>query len=95
MLGSNQRSLPCEVSIIVCWRFLEVAKSLQISTLFVYFFSRVFGIFVWVAAHRVRSTGLELCTLLIPIRQLSEQAGGLKTVDGGITATPHERGAHR
>jgi hypothetical protein len=30
MLGSNQRPLPCEGSVIVCWRFLEVAKSLQI-----------------------------------------------------------------
>ena len=30
MLGSNQRPLPCESSAIVCWRFLEFAKSLQI-----------------------------------------------------------------
>jgi hypothetical protein len=30
MLGSNQRPLPCEVSTIVCWRFLEFAKILQI-----------------------------------------------------------------
>jgi hypothetical protein len=30
MLGSNQRPLPCEGSVIVCWRFLEVAKYLQI-----------------------------------------------------------------
>jgi len=26
---SNQRSLPCEGSVIVCWRFLELAKLLQ------------------------------------------------------------------
>jgi hypothetical protein len=26
MLGSNQRPLPCESSVIVCWTFLEVAK---------------------------------------------------------------------
>jgi len=30
MLGSNQRPLPCEGSTIVCRRFLEVAKFLQI-----------------------------------------------------------------
>jgi hypothetical protein len=30
MLGSNQRSLPCESSVIVCWEFLELAKCLQI-----------------------------------------------------------------
>jgi hypothetical protein len=33
MLGSNQRPLPCEVSTIVFWRFLEFAKSLQIGIL--------------------------------------------------------------
>jgi hypothetical protein len=32
MLGSNQRPLPCEGSAIVCCRFLELAKYLQIST---------------------------------------------------------------
>ena|SRR5918995_4456764 len=31
MLGSNQRPLPCEGSVIVCWRFLELAKLLQIT----------------------------------------------------------------
>jgi hypothetical protein len=31
MLGSNQRPLPCEGSLIVCWRFLELAKYLQIA----------------------------------------------------------------
>src|SRR5918994_6557484 len=30
MLGSNQRPLPCEGSVIVCCRFLERAKYLQI-----------------------------------------------------------------
>ncbi len=30
MLGSNQRPLPCESSVIVCWRFLELAKHLEI-----------------------------------------------------------------
>ena len=30
MLGSNQRPLPCEGSTMVCWRFLELAKSLEI-----------------------------------------------------------------
>jgi hypothetical protein len=29
MLGSNQRPLPCEDSVIVCWRLLELAESLQ------------------------------------------------------------------
>jgi hypothetical protein len=29
MLGSNQRPLPCEGSVIACWRFLELAKYLQ------------------------------------------------------------------
>jgi len=29
MLGSNQRPLPCESSVIVCWRILRLAKSLQ------------------------------------------------------------------
>ena len=31
MLGSNQRPLPCEGSVIVCWRFLECTKRLQIA----------------------------------------------------------------
>jgi hypothetical protein len=31
MLGSNQRPLPCESSTIVCWRFLDCAKLLQIA----------------------------------------------------------------
>jgi hypothetical protein len=30
MLGSNQRPLPCEGSLIGCWTFLELAKPLQI-----------------------------------------------------------------
>src|SRR5215204_1247241 len=29
MLGSNQRSLPCEGSKIACWEFLELAECLQ------------------------------------------------------------------
>jgi hypothetical protein len=32
MLGSNQRPLPYEGSKIVCWRVLELAKSLQMET---------------------------------------------------------------
>jgi hypothetical protein len=31
MLGSNQRSLPCEGSTIGGWRFLELAEFLQIA----------------------------------------------------------------
>ena len=31
MLGSNQRPLLCEGSVIVCWRFLVLAKRLQTS----------------------------------------------------------------
>ena len=31
MLGSNQRPLPCEGSTMVCWRFLEFTKHLQIA----------------------------------------------------------------
>jgi hypothetical protein len=34
MLGSNQRPLPCEGSTIVCWRFLGVAKCLQMYRFF-------------------------------------------------------------
>ncbi len=30
MLGSNQRPLPCEGSVMVCWQYLEIAKRLQI-----------------------------------------------------------------
>jgi hypothetical protein len=51
MLGSNQRPLPCESSIIVCWRFLEVEKYLQISILLVWHFSWIFRILAWVAAR--------------------------------------------
>jgi hypothetical protein len=29
MLRSNQRPLPCEGSVIICWTFLERANSLQ------------------------------------------------------------------
>jgi hypothetical protein len=51
MLGSNQRPLPCEGSTIVCWRFLELAKCLQI-VVFVYrHFSQGFRIFTRVAAR--------------------------------------------
>jgi hypothetical protein len=31
MLGSNQRPLPCEGSVMVCWGFLEIAKCLQMN----------------------------------------------------------------
>jgi len=34
MLGSNQRPLPCEGSVIACWSFLELAKFLQIHRFF-------------------------------------------------------------
>src|SRR5215210_10504 len=51
MLGSNQRPLPCEVSTIVCWRFLEFAKSLQISILSLRRFSQHFRVFTRVAAR--------------------------------------------
>jgi len=33
MLVSNQRSLPCEGSAMVCWRFLEIAEFPQIAVL--------------------------------------------------------------
>ena len=33
MLGSNQRSLPCEGSLIGCCTFLELAKLLQITVI--------------------------------------------------------------
>jgi hypothetical protein len=34
MLGSNQRPLPCEGSTIVCRRFLEITKLLQMCLFF-------------------------------------------------------------
>jgi hypothetical protein len=57
MLGSNQRPLPCEGSVIFCWRFLEVAKCLQIAVFLLCRLSQAFRIFTRVAArllHRSR-----------------------------------------
>src|SRR5215218_8539518 len=42
MLGSNQRPLPCEGSVLVCWRFLELAKFLQKRRFFILPFSQHF-----------------------------------------------------
>jgi hypothetical protein len=54
MLGSNQRPLPCEGSTIVCWRFLELAKYLQIIVFLLWHFSRYFRRFTRVAALMLR-----------------------------------------
>jgi hypothetical protein len=51
MLGSNQRPLPCEGSTIVCRRFLEVAKFLQIGAFSLRRLSQHFRRFTRVAAH--------------------------------------------
>ena len=51
MLGSNQRPLPCEGSTIVCWRFLELAKYLQIIVFLLWYFSQHFRRFTRVAAR--------------------------------------------
>ena len=51
MLGSNQRPLPCEGSVIDCWRFLEIAKCLQMDVFSLRGFSQHFRIFTRVAAH--------------------------------------------
>jgi hypothetical protein len=51
MLGSNQRPLPCEVSTIVCWRFLELAKFLQTVIFLRQCFSQHFSSFTQVAAR--------------------------------------------
>jgi len=72
MLGSNQRPLPCEVSTIVCWRFLEFAKSLQISILTICCFSSVFRIFTRVAARLLHIEFVELrSVILTPIARLA------------------------
>jgi hypothetical protein len=57
MLGSNQRPLPCEFSAMVCWGFLELAKSLQIAVFLRRRFSQAFRRFTRVAAQ-ARSTGV-------------------------------------
>jgi hypothetical protein len=51
MLGSNQRPLPCEFSAVVCWGFLELAKSLQIAVFLRRRFSQAFRRFTRVAAR--------------------------------------------
>src|SRR5918997_4987539 len=51
MLGSNQRPLPCEGSVKVCWRFLEVAEFLQITVFLGWHFSQHFRRFTRVAAQ--------------------------------------------
>jgi hypothetical protein len=51
MLGSNQRPLPCEGSKILCWRFLELAKHLQIRIFSRRHFSQVFRRFTRVVAR--------------------------------------------
>jgi hypothetical protein len=51
MLGSNQRPLPCEGSTIVCWRFMELAKFLQIAVFLRRSSSQCFRRFTRVAAR--------------------------------------------
>ena len=51
MLGSNQRPLPCEGSAIVCWRVLDLAKSLQITVFLRRRISQLFRRFTRVAAR--------------------------------------------
>src|SRR5215203_212586 len=55
MLGSNQRPLPCEGSVMVCSRFLEVAKLLQIDVFCLLDFSQYFRRFTRVAARLLMS----------------------------------------
>jgi hypothetical protein len=55
MLGSNQRPLPCEGSTIVCWRFLDLAKCLQIDIFSLIDFSQYFRRFTRVAAPLLHS----------------------------------------
>jgi hypothetical protein len=57
MLGSNQRPLPCEGSEMVCWRFLELAKCLQIGALGLGPFSQPFRVFTRVAARLLHTGG--------------------------------------
>ena len=61
---SNQRLLPWEVSAIDCWRFLELAKSLQIEIFSEWRFSQHFRMFTWVATHE-GSEELEAATYSI------------------------------
>jgi hypothetical protein len=56
MLGSNQRPLPCEGSVIVCWRFLELAKYLQITAFLRSCFSQGFRGFTRVAGRLLHTT---------------------------------------
>jgi hypothetical protein len=51
MLGSNQRPLPCEGSKILCWRFLELAKLLEMDVFLRQCFSQRFRRFTRVAAR--------------------------------------------
>ena len=53
MLGSNQEPLPCEVSTIVCWRFLELAKLLQISIFLLRLCYQCSPLFAWVGVKLV------------------------------------------
>ena len=57
MLGSNQRPLPCEGSVIDCWRFLEIAKCLQMDVFSLRGFSQHFRIFTRVAARLLHAGG--------------------------------------
>jgi hypothetical protein len=58
MLGSNQRPLPCEGSAIGCWRFLELAKCLQIAIFPRYHFSQYSRRFTWVAARLLHNSAV-------------------------------------
>jgi hypothetical protein len=58
MLGSNQRPLPCEGSVIVCWRFLEISKYLQMEAIRLWRFSQPFRRFIRVAARLLHTRAL-------------------------------------
>jgi hypothetical protein len=65
MLGSNQRPLPCESCVMVCWGFLEVAKCLQIAVFLRRRISEHFRRFAQVAARLLHN--LVLATLVLEI----------------------------
>jgi len=56
MLGSNQRPLPCEGSVIVCWRIRWFAKYLQTDVFLRRCFSQHFRRFTRVAARLLHTT---------------------------------------
>jgi hypothetical protein len=87
MLGSNQRPLPCEGSVIVCRRVREFAKCLQILVLGLWRISQLFRRFTRVAA-RTRANTSFLCgrqpTTCTPVKRTSCQCASSVLVTGSV-----------